>query len=138
MKFNRKLPKCFFIIRVVFVTIWLQYLLAFKKILQLLAYIESKQKNIFVEQEEIEQMVTILYRIARWKFFLIRNNCLKKNLLLYYFLVQYGVKNIKINIGISKENMKLAGHCWLTIQECVYLEPEESVSKYIVIYSSGV
>jgi len=138
MTLSKKPNQFVFILRAMFVTAWLVFLLSFKKLPQLLAYIESKKKNVCVTNVDIEQMIALLNRIAQWKFFLIRKNCLKKNLLFYYYLVQYGVSPMQINIGINKNNNNLDGHCWLTVQDRVFMDTEQAVSKYTIIYFSGV
>jgi hypothetical protein len=48
------------------------------------------------------------------------------------------VRDVRIHIGICKADAKLDGHAWLTLNGGLFQESEEFVSKYAVIYSSGV
>lgn len=41
-----------------------------------------------------------------------RNTCLKRSLILYYFLNRGGAA-VKICLGVKKENGRLTGHSWL-------------------------
>jgi hypothetical protein len=128
----------FLTLRIICISLTLPCLLAITKFPRLLEIVESKKRDVTVDEAEIQKMIQKINIIAQFKFFLIRNNCLKKNLLFYYFLLQSGVKNVTINIGISKEDVKLDGHCWLTLNGVLFMESEEFISKYKVIYSSGV
>lgn len=136
--FNKIRASILLDIRIIFTAILLAFLLSYKKLPRLLEMVESKKSNVRLNEVEIQNMIEKINRIARFKFFLIRNNCLKKNLLFYYFLIQSGVKNVRIHIGISKVETKLDGHCWLTLDDQIFLDSEESISKYTVIYTSGV
>lgn len=113
-------------------------LLPFVKFPRLLNWLESKRSYRRIQEDELRSLIRILNKITRYRYFLIRNNCLRKNLVFYYFLIRAGVKGVRIHIGISKKDSKLDGHCWLTLDGALFQDTEESVSKYAVIYSSGV
>ena len=134
----KKSKSTLLICQVIIVSFWIRYLLSFKKLPRVLELIESKKREVQMEKEAMQHLISILMMISRWKFFVIRNNCLKKNLLIYYFLLRFGMKDLQIFIGVRKLDLNLDGHCWLTKRGHVFLEPEESVEKYNIIYSSGV
>jgi hypothetical protein len=136
--FQKKKKEFLLTIRILFITIFIRFLLSFTKFPRLLEIVESKKTDIRMKDTEIQNMIHKINKIACYRFFLIRNNCLKKNLLFYYILIQSGVKGIRIHIGISKKDAKLDGHCWLTLNGTIFQDSEEFVSKYVVIYSSGV
>jgi hypothetical protein len=125
-------------VRILSVTLYIRCLLSFTKLPRLLEIIESKQNHQRKSEAEIQTMIAQIDQIARFRYFLIRNNCLKKSLVFYYFLLRAGVKDVQINMGISKVDAKLDGHCWLTHNGSVFMDTEEFVSTYKVIYSSGV
>jgi hypothetical protein len=124
--------------RILSVSLALPFLLSTTKLPRLLEMMESRKKNVPLEAAKVPSMIRQVDKIARYRFFVIRNNCLKKSLLFYYFFLQAGVRNVRIHIGISKEDARLDGHSWLTLDGAVFLDSEDFVSKYTVIYTSGV
>jgi len=116
--------------------VWL--LLPFIKLPRLLRAIESRQRDARLPEQELRARIDALHSIASARFFVIRKNCLKKSLLLYYFLLRYGVKNVAIRIGVDKRDGRLDGHAWLTVEGKPLLDSEEFVSRYKVIYFSEV
>ncbi|MCC2685184.1 MAG: hypothetical protein K0R75_2083 [Paenibacillaceae bacterium] len=116
--------------------IGLACLLPWVKLPRLLAAIEARRST-EAPVADVHTEIALLDRIARCKFFVIRNNCLKKSLLFYYYLLQTGVTGVAIHLGVDKRGGKLAGHCWLTLNGQVFQDTEQFVSNYKVIYTSG-
>lgn len=127
-----------FTCRVVAAAVVLQVLLPVMKLPRLVAAIESRRAGTPPQAGAVQRTIRLVTRVARFPYFLIRNNCLKKSLLLYYFLVRTGVTGVRIHIGVNKENGAVAGHSWLTLDGKLLNETEEFVARYAVIYSSGV
>lgn len=127
-----------FTLRIVFDAVLICSLLPVLKFPRLLRLIESRKREIRMAESEIRHRMDLIHKVIRFKYFLIRNNCLRRNLLLYGFLVRAGVKDLRIHIGISKTDAKLEGHCWLSVKGSVVEDTEENTSQYTVIYSSGV
>lgn len=125
-------------VRIISASLWIACLLPLIKLPHLLRIIESKKQDTCLDEKQLQALIDRINRIVRFKFFVIRNNCLKKSLLLYYFLLRSGVRNVSILIGVSKTDLKLDGHCWLTLNGGVFQDSEAYVQKYTVIYSSGV
>lgn len=125
-------------VRIMLAAVWINCLLAFAKLPRVLAVLEARKRHVRADEDAIRLTVRTIERIARLQLFVIRNNCLRKSLLLYYFLLRAGVDGVKIHIGISKKGSRLEGHCWLTRNGGVYLDSEQTTAHYKVIYSSGV
>jgi len=77
-------------------------------------------------------------RVALYPYFLVRNNCLKKSLLLYETMLRSGETGVALHVGVYKSGDKLDGHAWLTKDGSVFLDSEPFVNKFKVIYTSGV
>lgn len=105
-----------------------------RKILVLLESSAKYKKTI--DKDDFPYLIKILNTVVLSKFFIIRNNCLKKSLLFYYWFLKYNLKGFGINFGVSKENKKLIGHCWITRYGKAYFESEESLKKYTITYRS--
>lgn len=85
-----------------------------------------------------------LYILSR-DFWIYRNICLKRSLILYHFLRKYGI-NVSVCFGVKykkdlsgMEEKKMEGHAWLIYKGEIYLEinPEET-KTYKVTYSFPV
>ena len=63
-----------------------------------------------------------------------KNICLIRSTILYYLLRSEGL-DIKINLGIKKENEILKGHGWLTLNGEIYLENGYIWRDFKLIYS---
>ena len=78
--------------------------------------------------------------LLRQKFWINSSSFLKRSVVLYYFLREYGI-NVQICIGVrlsKDEEFKniLEGHAWLLYNEQVLLEKNEGITKsYNVTYS---
>lgn len=123
--------------RVAVVALWIQLAIWTLKLPRILDIIESKPRKPDI-MNSTEEMVGIITRISNWKLFVIRRNCLKKNLLYYYFLVTTGVTQLTLHVGVRKPDEGIDGHCWLTLRGEVYQDSENNISKYTVMYARGV
>lgn len=74
---------------------------------------------------------TILRELHRIRY---RYSCLRRSLLLYHFLRYYQVP-VLINFGVKWEGERLTGHSWLTLDDELYLEPEEKASQFTRLFS---
>mgnify|MGYP001126223833 FL=1 len=104
---------------------------------QILDAIEARPKRA-PAPGELQYALAVAERAVRWRFFVIRKNCLKKNLLYYYLHVTAGTSNLTLHVGIQRPDERLSGHCWLTLNGEIYMDTLENVSKYTVMYSRGV
>jgi len=111
--------------------------LPFAKLPALLRRIEAERAAEPVPEPLLKRRIDAANKLSRFPLFVIRNNCLKRSLLLYYTLLISGVRGVRIHIGVHKRDEKLDGHAWLTVGGDVFADTEEFVSKYRVIYSSG-
>ena len=111
--------------------------LPFTKLPQLLSWIESKKTAQTKDEQSINEMIQIVNKVARFKYFLIRNNCLRKSLLFYYWLQKCGVSGIEIKFGVNMKDKKITGHSWITRDGKVFIDTAESTFGYTVTYSSG-
>ncbi len=127
-------------IQIAAVSVWICAVLPFRKLPWILTRIEAGRSasGVKLTDKELAARIRLIDRFARSKLFLIRNNCLRKNLLFYYFLIRAGVTDLRIHIGVSKDRRDLKGHCWLTLRGRVFLDTDEAVSPYTIMYSSGV
>lgn len=129
--------RCRITVRVVTVAIWVQFALWTMSLPRILDTIEARPRKT-MSPDDIEYMIRLILRVSNVKPFVIRRNCLKKNLLSYYLLVTSNVKRLALHIGVQNPNQGLDGHCWLSLNGTVYLDDEHNVSKYTVMYSRGV
>jgi len=135
---RRRLEEAWFLLRVVAASAAVSAATVALPLPRILRAVESPRKRVRrVDGETLERRVAIIRKVIKWKLFLIRNNCYRRNLLLYYFLLRYGVSGLRIHIGISKREGALAGHCWLTRDGRILYDEEEEVAKYAVIHTSG-
>lgn len=134
---SRFFQKSWLFIRILFIALLLSTLLPLLKFPNLISRINHIQRT-KPTKDDISDIIQIIGLISSCRFLVIRNNCFKKSLLYYYFLGKAGVHNLEIVIGINKTHGKLLGHSWLILDNRLYLEDEENVKEYKVIYSSGV
>jgi hypothetical protein len=101
-------------------------------------------RNLFrflpLKVKEQRQNSDRINKIVRYTDFLVHSGvpvlkgaCLKRSLLLYYFLRQKGVP-VVINIGVTKENGNLIGHSWLTLDGNLYCEKSD-VERFSCVLS---
>jgi len=126
------------VIRILAVAIWIQFAVWTMKLPRILDKIESKPRHMHSKEADIHNMLRYIEWISSFKLFVIRKNCLKKNLLYYYFLVTSGITGLDLHIGVRKPGQDLDGHCWLTRDGEVYLDTERKISQYKIIYTRGV
>lgn len=120
-------------IRIVFMALVISLFLRVIKIKNLFGLLKYRCKKVEYEDIIAKKVISAVLRVSSWRFFVIRNNCLRKSLLLYYFLIRSGLTGLGINIGVTREQEKLIGHSWLVLCGKPYLEEERFVEKYKVI-----
>lgn len=108
-----------------------------KNLPEILKTIQDRSNSSIANKDTYEILIKSIIKISNYKFFIIRKNCLKKSLLIYDMLTRIGVKNLEFKLGINKENGKLDGHSWVTLNGNPYLDNYELAEKYKIIYSSG-
>jgi hypothetical protein len=106
----------------------------FPRLLKIIHYRQTAAPEKRIDSQDIIRIVNF---VARLKYFVIRNNCLKKSLLLYYFLGKTGLKNLELVIGVKKNTGRLSGHSWLALDSRPFLEDWDSIKEFQIIYSSG-
>ncbi|OPY59386.1 MAG: hypothetical protein A4E55_00246 [Pelotomaculum sp. PtaU1.Bin035] len=128
--------KLLLLLRVAAAAIVLCFLLRIINFPRLIKILGLKEHVLQDDDCQIRDIIQAINLLSGTRFFVIRNNCLKKTLLLYYFLRRAGLKGLAINIGINKVAGKLAGHSWLTLNNEIFLDNYDNVSIYEVIYST--
>lgn len=117
---------------------WISYLLYRFNLPSVLEKIDNLKAASEGGEAELQKIALITLRVCKCRFFLIRNNCLKKSLMLYTMLSGAGIRGLEINIGITRDGKDLMGHGWLMMNGKPYLEDyEESLSQYTVMYRHG-
>lgn len=86
---------------------------------------------------DAEKVIEIVKKISSMRFFIIRDNCLKRSLLLYYLLNKTGCRNTVLYIGVMKENGVLKGHGWVEYNDRLLLDDAWFVRQYRVIHRIG-
>lgn len=137
-KLNDLVKKYIFVISVLFSSITICILLLFLKLPSLMSWIQSRKKIELLDDNAVSNFVHIIDKIMHFKFFIIRNNCLRKSLIYYFWLLRFGVTGVEFKIGVSLKDNKLSAHAWLTKDGQVFLDSPESILVYNVTYTSGV
>jgi hypothetical protein len=122
-------------INIIFASVYIFIISKIFQLPKLLLILDSKKHSKTLSDDEINKLIIFIDDVINFKMFVIRKNCYKKTLLLYYFLKKFNVKNIKLNIGINKKNSNLNGHSWITIDNNPVLDNHENIKKYNIIYS---
>ncbi len=91
-------------------------------------------KKVTPKRWAVDQIVSFTDTIMEQEKFIYRRNCLKRTLTLYFFFSRLGLP-IQVNLGVRKEDKKLAGHGWLTLEGKPYKEPTPNKPAYKIIYS---
>lgn len=86
--------------------------LSLERILSMLTPCEKEQTQ-NTSRASIKRIVRLSLLLLNRNRFFLKNSCLKRSLLLYYFLRKHGV-NVQIHFGIKKHDDRLNGHSWLT------------------------
>lgn len=66
-----------------------------------------------ISHASIERIVNLGILLLKRNRLFLKNSCLKRSLLLYYFLRKNGI-TVRIHFGVKKLDGYLAGHSWLT------------------------
>lgn len=88
----------------------------------------------FTNPGTLEQIILALSSL---QLFVIRNNCLKRSVLLYYFLARAGGEDLRLHIGVFQRSGRLWGHSWLTRAGSVFLDDPSFTGNFHIIYSIG-
>jgi len=123
-------------LRIAGIALWVQYKVCTVQLPRILDEIEAKPRRP-LDEEETRFALWLLERMTRWKWFVIRKNCLKKGLLYYFVLVTGGWSGLALHVGVVRPQPDIAGHCWLTRNGDVFMDTAENVSKYTIMYSRG-
>jgi hypothetical protein len=78
----------------------------------------------------------VLYRIINWDYFIIRNNCLKRTMLYYYYLKRLGFTDIIFNIGVTVKDGKPEGHSWIIKDNELLMDEADKIKEFEIIYST--
>lgn len=130
-------PSWLLILRILIAAIGVQLAVWLLPLPRICSIIESRPRKT-LSQEKIDSILTFIEKLSNVKLFVIRRNCLKKNLLCYYFLVTAHVTQLTLHIGIRHPQQRLDGHCWLTLNGKVFLDSEVNITRYTIMYSRGV
>lgn len=113
------------------------FLLRFIKFPRLMQVVAGK-KDCQPEAGEsaMKDIIRAISLLSGCRLFVIRNNCLKKTLLLYFFLPRAGLRGLAVNISVHNAAGKLAGHSWLMLSNKIFLDDERHIRNFAVIYST--
>ncbi len=107
----------------------------------LLKLLTPKKSDSAMNSDREEKIIKWTDTILGWNFFIFRTSCLKRSLVLYHFLKQSGLP-LQINFGVRKAAKNvgeqwplLAGHGWLSLSGQTYLEKNEPLHTFKLIYS---
>lgn len=140
MKIRHKLnqiknPKdLWLLLRIVALAYTLPILLRWIKLPILLKLLESRKPAVALEKEQLDRIIRFTNFVLSRNCFGGKGNCLKRSLLLYRFLGEASMRT-EINFGIKKGS-DLIGHSWLTCEGNPYLDNEDPIQNFEVIYSS--
>jgi hypothetical protein len=112
------------------------------RMMQVITPASTKQCNILDDGNTKEKIIKYTDYILSRNFFIWRDTCLKRSLLLYHFLNKIGVKvricfGVKYNDTMISKGRKgsLEGHAWLLLNGEIFLERNiEIVKKFAVAY----
>jgi len=119
-------------LHVIWLAILIDILLPVVSLPRIINYMHKSRRLLPVD---IGQLILVIDRVSDWRFFVVRQNCLKKSLLLYYFINRVGEKNIELCIGFDKIGSVINGHSWLLRNGYPVLDDPDFISQYIVIQS---
>jgi len=105
------------------------------KFQSLIKALGSRHSATSIDREQIDKIVRFANFATSRNGFSGKSTCLKRSLLLYHFLGKAGM-DIEINLGVKKAN-GLQGHSWLTSGGKVFLDSQDFIADFEVIYSSG-
>ena len=124
----------FLLLRIILIMFAIQVMLKLLSLPKLMGILTPKRKKKGTSQEDINRIIEIINNVLNQRFFIFHPTCLKRSLVLYHFLNRYGMKVI-MNFGVKKNNDKLDGHGWLTLDGKPFLEDYDPHDTFAVIYS---
>lgn len=123
----------FFQILLLWIALPCLLLLPLRKMLRLF----TPRQRIVAEETVIRRRYQKILHYAcywfRWKWIDRHNSCLKKSLLLYYFLNREGIPT-RICFGIKKNEENLCGHSWIETPYSYFFPPDDH-EDFIRIYT---
>ncbi len=124
----------FLLLRIILVMFAIQVMLKLLSLPKLMDILTPRKNIKGTPQEDIDRIIKIIDNILNQRVFIFYPTCLKRSLVLYYFLNKYGL-NVVMNFGVKKNNDKLDGHGWLTLDGKPYLEAYDPHDSFTVTYS---
>ncbi len=134
MILQKKASRYLLLIKIIIAGVILTLLLKLIKFGKLAKLLESKRVK-YKGKDKINELIELVDKVSRARFFLIRKNCYKKCLLLYYFLNKTDCENLVLAIGISKINGKLQGHSWVIFNNQLLLDDKEFIKNYKIMHT---
>jgi hypothetical protein len=120
-------------------TAWLMVqMLAWKAALSLLKHIVGLPKLVgFVEPQpppalDRRERGRVEYAVRRLGRVLGGGDCLERSLVTYRFLVRAGARP-RLIIGFDRENGRVAGHAWVTVDDEPVVESREALARYVAV-----
>ena len=79
---------------------------------------------------EVRQLIKLSERVGRHHF--VKVNCLRRSMVQKSLLERMGISS-RLVIGVKKSQQVFAAHCWLTYQNHIINDSQESTSEYIAL-----
>jgi len=122
------------LLKITLLVIAIQLMIKFLPLPKLMQVLTPKKRKESISQEEINRITHFTNLILNRRFFIFHPTCLKRSLVLYHFLNKYGL-NVVMNFGVKKNNDRLDGHGWLTLDGKPFLENYDPHDTFTVTYS---
>lgn len=107
--------------------------LSLERILSMLTPCEKEQTQ-NISRASIKRIVRLSLLLLNCNRLFLKNSCLKRSLLLYYFLRKHGV-NVQIHFGIKRLDDRLSGHSWLTQDGNLFADRERHCRAFTEVLS---
>jgi hypothetical protein len=79
---------------------------------------------------EVRQLIKLSESVARHHF--VKVNCLRRSMVQKTLLDRMGISS-QLVIGVKKNQQGFAAHCWLTYQNHIINDSQETTSEYIAL-----
>ncbi|GAK56053.1 hypothetical protein U27_03015 [Candidatus Vecturithrix granuli] len=123
----------FFQIPLLWIALPCLLLLRLQTVLRLLTPRRQSLVREAVARDRYQKILHFAHYWLRWKWIAVYNTCLKKSLLLYYFLNREGIP-AQICFGIKKNEGNLNGHSWIETPSFIPSPPDYN-NDFIKIYT---
>jgi hypothetical protein len=123
------------LLRIVGIDLFTTVMLKFYQPKDILPYLTPKKTGATRNAADCKRVETIVRYIdfLIWRNIpILKGACLKRSIVLYYFLRKEGLK-VVINIGVAKEEGDLIGHSWLTLDDTPCYETREHAERFNVV-----